>query len=121
MIFLSLAVSLNFLDSIRLKDKFGRYIIFVSLFQFMCQISYSSQLAVILALNFNFLTVPGVVTPGSAASQIELIIYCSMISAIVSMAYFFGLINVYGDLRFRFASIVVCFHGRYNSCCSPLP
>ena len=87
----------------------------------MCQISYSSQLAVILALNFNFLTVPGVVTPGSAASQIELIIYCSMISAIVSMAYFFGLINVYGDLRFRFASIVVCFHGRYNSCCSPWP
>ena len=61
----------------------------------------------ILALNFNFLTVPGVVTPGSAASQIKLIIYCSMISVIVSMAYSIGLINVYDDPRFMFASIAV--------------
>jgi hypothetical protein len=66
----------------RLKEELGRYTIFST---------------VMLAVNFSFLAVPGVVTPGSAASSIEIIIYCSVVSTVASILFSFFLLNVYSD------------------------
>ena len=103
----------------RLKEELGRYTIFVRLVRFACRISYRSQSTVMLAVNFSFLAVPGVVTPGSAASSIEIIIYCSVVSTIASIVFSFCLLNVYSDPGLMVASSAVCFHGIYNSRCSP--
>ncbi|KAG8216242.1 hypothetical protein J3R82DRAFT_8283 [Butyriboletus roseoflavus] len=59
--------------------------------------SYVSQSTVMLAVNFSFLAVPGVVTPNTAASKIEIIIYCSVVSTIGSIVFSFALLNVYSD------------------------
>ncbi|KAG8216238.1 hypothetical protein J3R82DRAFT_8279 [Butyriboletus roseoflavus] len=66
----------------RLTNELGRYPIFST---------------VMLAVNISFLAVPGVITAGSPASQIEIIIYCSVVSTIGSIAFSFTLANVYSD------------------------
>jgi hypothetical protein len=96
----------------RLKEELGRYTIFVSLVWFECRISYGSQSTVMLAVNFSFLAVPGVVTPGSAASSIEIIIYCSVVSTVASIVFSFFLLNVYSDPGLMAARHVVCLHGK---------
>jgi hypothetical protein len=105
----------------RLKEEMGRYTIFVSLVRLACRISYSSQSTVMLAVNFSFLAVPGVVIPGSSASSIQIIIYCSVVSTVASIVFSFGLLNVYSDPAFMVASSAVCFHGRCDGHCSPWP
>ena len=96
----------------RLKEELGRYTIFVSLVRSACRTSYGSQSTVMLAVNFSFLAVPGVVTPGSAASSIEIIIYCSVVSTVASIVFSFGLLGVYSNPRLMGARYAVCLHGR---------
>jgi hypothetical protein len=100
----------------RLKEELGRYTIFVSLVRFACRISYGSQSTVMLAVNFSFLAV---ITSGSTASTIKIIIYCSVVSTVASIVFSFGLLNVYSDPGLLVAGSAVCFHVRCNSCCSP--
>ncbi|KAG8215527.1 hypothetical protein J3R82DRAFT_9179 [Butyriboletus roseoflavus] len=52
---------------------------------------------VMLAVNISFLAVPGVITLGSPATQIEIIIYCSVVCTIGSIIFSFALSNVYSD------------------------
>ncbi|KAG8216890.1 hypothetical protein J3R82DRAFT_7159 [Butyriboletus roseoflavus] len=66
----------------RLANELGRYPIFST---------------VMLAVNISFLAVPGVITAGLPASQIEIIIYCSVVSTIGSIVFSFTLSNVYSD------------------------
>ncbi|KAG8216239.1 hypothetical protein J3R82DRAFT_8280 [Butyriboletus roseoflavus] len=66
----------------RLTTELGRYPIFST---------------VMLAVNISFLAVPGVITAGSPASPIEIIIYCSVVSTIGSIIFSFALSNVYSD------------------------
>ena len=96
----------------RLKDELGWYTVFVSLVRFVCRISYCSQSTVMLAVNFSFLAVPGVVTPGSAASPVEIIIYCSVVSTVASMVFAFGLMNRYSDPELITHYRTVCLHDR---------
>jgi hypothetical protein len=63
----------------RLKEELGRYTIFST---------------VMLAVNFSFLAV---ITSGSTASTIKIIIYCSVVSTVASIVFSFGLLNVYSD------------------------
>ena len=81
----------------RLTNELARYPIFVSHSSSAFAISYVSQSTVMLAVNFSFLAVPGVVTPSSPATQIEIIIYCSVVSTIGSIVCSFTLSNVYSD------------------------
>ena len=60
-----------------------------------------------LAVNFSFLAVPGVVTTGAAAGPIEIIIYCSVVSTVASIVFSFGLLNVYSNPRLLVASNAV--------------
>ena len=94
----------------RLKDELGRYTVFVSLVRFVCRISYCSQSTVMLAVNVNFLAVPGVVTTGSAASPIGTIIYCSEVSALASILFSVILLNICSNPRLVGAHNVVCLH-----------
>ena len=103
----------------RLKDELGRYTIFVSLVRFACRVSYGSQSTVMLAVNFSFLAVPGVVIPGTPAGPIEIIIYGSVVSTIASIVFSFALLNVYSNPSLMVADSAVCFHGRYDGRCSP--
>ncbi|KAG8216241.1 hypothetical protein J3R82DRAFT_8282 [Butyriboletus roseoflavus] len=66
----------------RLTTELGRYTIFST---------------VMLAVNFSFLAVPGVVTPGLPATQIPIIIYCSVVSTIGSIVFSFALLKVYSN------------------------
>ncbi|KAI9567654.1 hypothetical protein HD554DRAFT_2173061 [Boletus coccyginus] len=72
----------------RLREELGRYTIFST---------------VMLAVNFSFLAVPGVVNQASAAAPtptagpIEIAIYCSVVSTVGSIVFSFGLLNVYSD------------------------
>ncbi|KAF8558572.1 hypothetical protein OG21DRAFT_1074593 [Imleria badia] len=50
-----------------------------------------------LAVNFSFLAVPNVVTSGTAAGPIEIIIYCSVVSTVASIVLSFGLLSVYNN------------------------
>jgi len=55
-----------------------------------------------LAVIFSFPAVTGIVTPvglASAASPIEIITYCSVVSMVASIVFFFGLLNVYSNPR----------------------
>ncbi|KAG8221667.1 hypothetical protein J3R82DRAFT_1952 [Butyriboletus roseoflavus] len=70
----------NFIN--RLTNELGRYPIFST---------------VMLAVNISFLAVPGVITAGSPASPIEIVIYCSVVSTIGSIVFSFALSNVYSD------------------------
>ncbi|KAH0831363.1 hypothetical protein J3R83DRAFT_14026 [Lanmaoa asiatica] len=81
----------------RLTTELGRYTIFVSLSCFARPISYGSQSTVMLAVNFSFLAVPGVVIPGTPASPIQIIIYCSVVSTVGSIGFSFALLNVYSN------------------------
>ena len=92
----------------RLANELGRYPIFVSEYYFTCRISYVSQSTVMLAVNFSFLAVPGVVTAGSPASQIEIILCCSVVSSIGSIVFSFALSNVYSDPGLIDAGPAVC-------------
>ena len=105
----------------RLKDELGRYTIFVSLARFVCRVAYGSQSTVMLAVNFSFLAVPGVVIPGTPAGPIEIIIYGSVFSTIASIVFSFALLNVYSNPSLMVAGSAVCFHGRYDGHCSPWP
>lgn len=98
----------NFIN--RLKDELGRYTIFVGLVWFACLISHGSQSTVMLAVDFSFLAVPGVVAPSSAASPIEIIIYCSVVSAVASMVFSFGLMNMYSNPELIAPYGAVCLH-----------
>ena len=69
-----------------------------------------------LAVNFSFLAVPGVVTPGLAASSIEIIIYCSVVSTVASIVFSFYLLNVYSNPGLMAARHVVCPHGKDHIC-----
>ena len=100
----------------RLKEELGRYTIFVRLIRFVYWISYGSQSTVMLAVNFSFLAVPGVVTPGLAASSIEIIIYCSVVSTVASIVFSFYLLNVYSNPGLMAARHVVCPHGKDHIC-----
>ncbi|KAF8558566.1 hypothetical protein OG21DRAFT_1074113 [Imleria badia] len=66
----------------RLTAELGRYTIFST---------------VMLAVNFSFLAVPGVVTIGTAAGPIQIIIYCSVVSTVASIVFSFGLLNMYSN------------------------
>ena len=50
-----------------------------------------------LAVNFSFLAVPGVVIPGTPAGPIEIIIYGSVFSTITSIVFSFALLNMYSN------------------------
>lgn len=92
----------------RLTAELGRYTIFVGLFHFASWLSYGLQSTVMLAVNFSFLAVPGVVNPGSAASAIQIIIYCSVVSTTASILFSFALLNVYSNPELLVASPAVC-------------
>ena len=96
----------------RLKDELSRYTIFVSVVRFACRISYGSQSTVMLAVNFSFLAVPGVVIPGTPASSIEIIIYCSVVSTVASIVFSFGLLGVYSNPGLMGARHAVGLHGK---------
>ncbi|KAG9310205.1 hypothetical protein JVU11DRAFT_9847 [Chiua virens] len=66
----------------RFTSELGRYTIFST---------------VMLAVNFSFLSVPGVVNKNSTTSTIQIIIYCSIVPTIASIAFSFALLNVYND------------------------
>ena len=98
----------------RLTNELGRYPIFVSLYYFALIISYGLQSTVMLAVNFSFLAVPGVVTIGSLASPIQIIIYCSVVSSIGSIIFSFTLSNMYSDPGLMSADTTVCVYSRYH-------
>ncbi|KAN0094363.1 hypothetical protein V8E55_002650 [Tylopilus felleus] len=60
---------------------------------------YTIFSTVMLAVNFSFLALPGVIPQGSAASPIQIIIYCSLVSTIASIVFSFELLNVYSNPR----------------------
>ena len=70
----------------------------------------------ILAVNFSFLVVPGIVTPGSPASAIQIMIYYSIVSTIGSIVFSFALSNVYSNPGFIDSGPVVCLYGGYYVC-----
>ncbi|KAH0831362.1 hypothetical protein J3R83DRAFT_14025 [Lanmaoa asiatica] len=84
----------------RFAAELGRYTIFVSLPRFVCPVSHSPQSTVMLAVNFSFLAMPGVITPGARASPTQLIIYCSVVSTVGSIVFSFALLKVYSDPEF---------------------
>lgn len=94
----------------RLTAELGRYTIFVSLFAFASRLSHGLQSTVMLAVDFSFLAVPGVITPSSDASTIQTIIYCSVVSTTASIVFSFALLNVYSDPGLLIAGPVVCFY-----------
>ena len=69
-----------------------------------------------LAVNFSFLAVPTVNTLGSAASSIEIITYCSVVSTIASIVFFVGLLIVYSNPRLMAARHAVYLHGKDHNC-----
>ena len=72
-----------------------------------------------LAVNFSFLAVPGVATPGSPASQIQIIIYGSVVSTIGSIVFTFTLLNVYSNPGLLVAGPAVRLHHKdhvYSEC-----
>ncbi|KAN0094374.1 hypothetical protein V8E55_002661 [Tylopilus felleus] len=68
---------------------------------------YTIFSTVMLAVNFSFLALPGVIPQGSAASPIQIIIYCSLVSTIASIVFSFGLLNVYSNPRLLIAQNVL--------------
>ncbi|KAI9567699.1 hypothetical protein HD554DRAFT_2106094 [Boletus coccyginus] len=66
----------------RLRDELGQYTIIST---------------VMLAVNFSFLAVPGVVSPASGASQVEFYIYCSAASSLASIIFSLSLLNVHSN------------------------
>ena len=92
----------------RLTAELARYTIFVSFSSGLRRrISHISQSTVMLAVNFSFLALPGVIPQGSAASPIQITIYCSVVSTIASIVSSFGLLNVYSNPRLLIARNVV--------------
>ncbi|KAN0081167.1 hypothetical protein V8E55_008791, partial [Tylopilus felleus] len=53
------------------------------------------------------LSVPGVVNPNSSAGPIQIIVYCSVVSTIVSIVFSFALMNVYNNPRLLIARNVL--------------
>ena len=97
----------------RLTTELGRCTLLVSYSCFPYGISYGFQSTVMLAVNFSFLAVPGVATPGSPASQIQIIIYGSVVSTIGSIVFTFTLLNVYSNPGFLEAGPAVCLYDTY--------
>ena len=60
-------------------------------------------------VTLDFLAVPGVVTPGLAASPIKTIIYCSEVSVAASIMFSI-LLNLYSNLRPMHTGHAVCLH-----------
>ena len=100
----------------RLTTELGRYPIFVSDSYFACGASYVSQSTVMLAVNFSFLVVPGVITSGPPASPIQIILYCSVVSTIGSIVFSFALSNLYSDPGLMDAGPAVCLYDGYHVC-----
>lgn len=103
----------------RLTAELGRYTIFVGLFRFAPRLSYTLQSTVMLAVNFSLLAVPGVVTPSSGASTIQIVIYCSVVSTIASIVFSFSLLNVYSNPGLLVAGPAVRLHHKdhvYSEC-----
>lgn len=118
----------------RLKDEWNRYTLLVSPSRFAWPIIYRSQSTVMLAVNISFLAVPGIIpsapvailipgdipipaaTPTPAAGPIEITIYCSVVSAVASIVFSFGLLNVYSNPGLMVVHNVVCLHDQGHAC-----
>ncbi|KAG9316026.1 hypothetical protein JVU11DRAFT_3688 [Chiua virens] len=70
----------DFVD--RLTTEWGRYTIFST---------------VMLAVDFSFLAVPGVVDQTHGANTTQIIIYCSIVATIASIVFSFTLLNAYNN------------------------
>ncbi|KAG9314465.1 hypothetical protein JVU11DRAFT_5262 [Chiua virens] len=66
----------------RLTTEWGRYTIFST---------------VMLAVDFSFLAVPGVVNSGHNTTAIQVIIYCSIVATVASIVFSFTLLNAYSN------------------------
>ncbi|KAN0094473.1 hypothetical protein V8E55_002760 [Tylopilus felleus] len=68
---------------------------------------YTIFSTVMLAVNFSLLSVPGVVNPNLPAGPIQIIVYCSVVSTVASIAFSFALLNVYNNPRLLIARNVL--------------
>jgi hypothetical protein len=84
----------------------------VSFAWFAYRLSYDSQFTVMFAVNFSFLTAPGVVTPCTTANAIRITIITQ---------WFHAVLQVYSDPGLVVAVLQYVFMADANSCRSPLP